>query len=407
VESREPLAIDRTGKDIHAEARQIRSRGQVAPIELPGGVPAYSVIGHDAARQVLADHRFSKDPRKHWTAYARGEIGEDFPLIGWVLMDNLTTKHGADHTRLRKLTAKAFTPRRVEAMRTSIEKIATTLLDALPTGEVTDLRAHYAHPLPAQVICDLFGVPAESRAQMLRGGEVNADTTISPEESAANVVQWEEEMREFVASKRKSPGDDLTSDLIAAHEDGSRLTDSELVGTLHLLLATGTTPVMNLVTNATAALLTHPEQADLVLSGQVPWQAAIEETLRVDAPVAHLPFRFTVEDVEVAGTTIPQGSPVLIHFAGIGRDPEVHGETADRFDVTRQDKTNLSFGHGIYRCIGAPLAWLETEIALSALFERFPKLDLAVRPEELEPQGTFIMNGRETLPVRLTGQAQA
>lgn len=403
--SRCPVVIDPAGTDVHAETASIRSNGPVSQVELPGGLLAWSITGYEEARQVLSDNRFSKDPSKHFIAYTSGAIGEDFPLIGWLLMDNMTTKHGADHTRLRKLTANAFTPRRVEAMRPFVEKVCGQLLDdlaATPTGEVVDLKARFALSLPAQVICDLFGVPAESRAEMLRGGQANVDTTLTPEEAAANVEQWHHEMHSFVESKRSTPSDDLTSDLIAAHADGETLSDSELVGTLHLLLATGTEPVMNLVTNAVLALLRHPDQLDLVRSGAASWKDAIEETLRVQAPVAHLPFRFPTEDVEIGGVTIKQGEPVLMGYAGIGRDPRVHGDSATEFDITRSDKSHLSFGHGVYRCIGSPLALLEAEIALSALFDRFPGLTLAVPADEVPPQVTFIMNGRLELPVYLT-----
>ncbi|MFF9645659.1 cytochrome P450 family protein [Kitasatospora aureofaciens] len=402
----DPVVIDRTGGDIHAEGARIRANGPVARIELPGGVLAWSITDHELARRALSDHRLSKDPRQHWTAFAEGRIGEDFPLIGWVLMDNLTTRYGADHTRLRRLTAGAFTPRRVEAMRPEVEKAVDELLDQLANcepGEVVDLKARFARPMPARVICDLFGVPAGDRERMLRGGEANIDTTLTPEESAANVEQWHREMLEFVESKRRDPGDDLTSDLVQAQEeDGSRLNDSELVGTLHLLLATGTEPVMNLLANATRALLTHPEQLALLRDGAVSWSDVIEETLRVEAPVAHLPFRFAVEDIELGGAVIPKGDPVLINFAAIGRDRSVHGDSADAFDATRPDKEHLSFGHGVYRCIGMPLARMEAEIALAGLFRRFPELELAVPDEELAPQVTFIMNGVENLPVRLT-----
>ncbi|KJK58364.1 cytochrome P450 family protein [Saccharothrix sp. ST-888] len=405
-----PVVIDPAGRDIHAEAARIRANGPVSRIELPGGALAWSITDHELARQSLADHRFSKDPRKHWTDFAEGRIGEDFPLIGWVLMDNLTTSYGPDHTRLRRLTSSAFTPRRVEAMRAGVEKAVADLLDELDScepGEVVDLKARFAHPVPARVICDLFGVPAEERAHLLRGGEVNVDTTITPEESAANVEQWHREMQEFIDAKRRNPGDDLTSDLVQAQEeDGSRLTDSELVGTLHLLLATGTEPVMNLLANATRALLTHPAQLALLRSGAVSWSDVIEETLRAEAPVAHLPFRFAVEDIELGGVTIAKGEPVLINFAAVGRDRTVHGESADTFDATRPGKEHLSFGHGVYRCIGMPLARMEAEIALSALFGRFPDLELAVPAEDLAPQVTFIMNGVQALPVRLTPQAR-
>jgi cytochrome P450 len=401
-----PVVIDRTGQDIHGELARVRAQGPVTRVVLPGGVAAWSVTGYEVARQVLADHRFSKDPRKHWTAFIDGEIDEDFPLIGWVLMENLTTAYGHDHTRLRKLTSNAFTPRRVDAMRPRVEKIAAQLLDDLGQarpGEVVDLKARFAHPLPAQVICDLFGVPAEAQAGLLEGGEVNVDTTITPEEAAANVEEWHQVMYAFVESKRQSAGDDLTTDLIAAHDDdGSRLTNLELVGTLHLMLATGTEPVMNLLSNAVRMLLTHPEQLAAVRSGAVPWSAVIEETLRVEAPVAHLPFRFAVEDVEIGGVRISKGDPVLMGFAGVGRDPDLHGDSAATFDVLRDAKEHLSFGHGIYRCIGSQLALLEAEIALPGLFDRFPGMALAVDAADLEPQGSFIMNGTATLPVVLT-----
>lgn len=400
-----PTVIDRTGADIHAELAALRRHGPVSRIELPGSVQAWSVTGYEAALRVLGDTRFSKDPRKHWPAFRNGEIGADFPLIGWVLMDNLTTAHGSDHSRLRRLTAKAFTPRRVEAMRPVIEQAASELLDDLAKvapGEPVDLKKRFAHPLPAWVISDLFGVPAEERADLLRGGEVNVDTTTSPEEAAANVERWHQQMHEFVERKRRAPGDDLTSDLIAAQEaDGSRLSPSELVGTLHLMLATGTEPVMNLIGNAVHALLTHPGQYGQIQKGKADWDDVIEETLRAEAPVAHLPFRFATEDVEIDGVTIRQGEPVLIAFAAIGRDPLVHGASADRFELSREDKTHLSFGHGIYRCIGMPLARAELRIALPALFHRFPDIELAVPPEEIKPQSTFIMNGLESLPVRL------
>jgi 2-hydroxy-5-methyl-1-naphthoate 7-hydroxylase len=246
-------------------------------------------------------------------------------------------------------------------------------------------------------------VPARDRAQILRGGEVNVDTTISPEEAAANVEQWTRDLHAFAQAKQADPGDDLTSDLIAAQEeDGSKLTDAELMGTLHLMLATGTEPVMNLLANAVRALLTHPDQLALVRSGQVAWSEVIEETLRNQAPVGHLPFRFAVEDIDVAGVTIAKGDPVLINFAAIGRDPETHGADAAEFDVLRAEKEHLSFGHGAYRCIGYPLAQMEASVALPALFERFPDMALATPDDELRPQVTFIMNGLLQLPVRLS-----
>lgn len=411
MEDRCPVVLDRTGEDVHGELRRIRDQGPVTRVELPGGVLAWSITGYECVRAALSDRRFSKDPRKHWPAYAADELGPDFPLISWVEMDNMTTAHGDDHSRLRKLVAQAFTPRRVEAMRPRVEKTVAHLLDEMEKtapGETVDLKARFAHPLPAQIICDLFGVPEESRPGILLGLELDVDTTLSSEEAAANVEQWQRDIQKFVEDKRLSPGDDLTSGLIDAQEAGQgRLTESEIVGTLNLMLGVGTEPVQNLICNAVRSLLTDAEQLAHLREGRVGWAEVLEETLRVEAPVAHLPFRFPVEDVEMGGVTIPRGEPVLIGFAAAGRDPDVHGEDAERFDALRADKEHLSFGHGIYRCIGTSLARLEAGIALSALFDRFPDIALAVPSAELRPQGTFIMNGNEGLPVRLGAPSPA
>ena len=341
----QPIVLDPTGQDVHAEGARLRAQGPIAEVMLPGGVRAWSVVGYDMLQQVLADERFAKDARKHWPAFIKGEISEDFPLIGWVLMDNMTTSDGADHARLRKLTAKAFTMRGTEAMRPMVESITHDLLDKLAAkepGEVVDLKAEYAYPLPTRVVCDLFGVPEELRREVMRGGEVNTETTITHEEAVANVEQWHQAMYSLVDLKRRNPGDDLLSMLISLQEeDGSRLSDTEMAGTLHLMLGAGSETTTNLLSKAVVALLSHPDQYQMVLDGRVSWRDVIEETLRVESPIAQLPFRFTTEEVHIAGVTIPAGDPVLMGFAASGRDPLRHGETADKFDITRPDKEHL------------------------------------------------------------------
>jgi len=403
--------MDRTGQDIHAETEELRKQGPVSQVELPGGVLAWSVTSYDLAKQVLSDERFAKDPNKHWPAFVDGEIPPDWPMITWVVMDNMTTRDNPDHDRLRRVISQGFSARRVESARTLIEGVAKRLLDNLeqvPAGTAIDLKKAYCYPLPASVVCDLFGVPEEARADALKGGEVNVSTTISAEEAEANVEQWHRAMEDLVAEKHARPGEDLTSLLVARKNAADEvLTDEEMVGTLHLMLGAGSETLMNVLSHAILNLLTHPDQLELVRGGQVGWDAVVEETLRVQSPVAQLPFRFATEDIQLGDVLIEKGDPVLIGFAGVGRDPAVHGDTRAEFDVNRADKTHLAFGHGVHYCLGAPLARLEASIALPAIFERFPDMRLAVRREDLRPQGTFIMNGHAELPVYLRAAVPA
>lgn len=397
-----PIVLDRLGKDVHAEARALRAQGPVARIELPGGYLGWSVTDYALAKQMLVDPRFPKNGKKHWPPLMNGEVSKDWEMITWVLMDNVNTRDGEEHDRMRKLISHAFTPRQVEGSRPLIEQIVGELLDDLDKaepGEAVDLKGRFTYALPAWVICDMFGVPTEARQRMLQGAVANSKTTITPEEAEANLNQWHAAMAELVATKRANPAEDLTSVLIRAREENDALTDDELLGTLHVMLGAGSETLGNVMAHAVVDLITNPDQLELVRSGQAGWDAAFAETVRKDAAVAQLPFRYAAEDVEIGGVQIEKGDLVMIAFAGIGRDPKVHGETADEYQILREDKTNLSFGFGPHACIGRSLATLQASIALPALFERFPDMRLATAPEDIPPQGTFIMNGYGTLPV--------
>jgi cytochrome P450 len=401
-----PVVIDPTGQDIHAEAARIQTRGPVCPVELPGGVLAWSVSGYPLVKQVLADNRFSKDARRHWPALADGTIGADFPLIEWAAMENLSTSYGEAHVRLRGLTVRAFSPRKVAAMRPRVERTVNAVLDDLEArrGAVVDLKSAFALQLAREAMSDLIGIPPSARPTILRSAKAQVNTAMPPQDVAAAVADVFGEMRALVAAKRRDPADDLASDLIASRDaDGDRLSEEEIVTTLMFLMGVGTEPVANLLANITRALLVNPPQRAAVITGAAAWKDAIEESLRADAPVAHLPFRFPVTDVEIGGVTIRAGEPVLINFASAGRDPTVHGASGCQFNVLRENKDHLSFGHGSHSCVGVPLARLEAETALPALFERFAGLCLAVPAADLVPQGTFIMNGLCELPVYLDG----
>ncbi|MFC8042876.1 cytochrome P450 [Nocardia sp. NPDC057353] len=399
------IVLDLTGADIQGESERIRAAGPAAPVLLPGNVLAWSVTDAALLERLLADPRVSKDPRQHWTAFRAGEIDESWPLQPWVAAENMFTAYGSEHRRLRTLVSPAFTHRRSTGMRDRVTEITTELLDRLaatPAGEVADLRPSFAYPVPITVITEILGVPAELGAPLHRCVDGFFDTSLGPEAAQANYIEMYGLVGQLVAYRTEHPGDDVTSVLIAARdEDGSRLSEKELVDTLMLVINAGHETTVNLLDQAITALLTHPEQKAEVLAGRVPWADVVEEALRWQAPVAHLPLRYAVTDIEVEGATIRQGDAILASYAGAGRDPKLHGATAAQFDVHRANKKHLSFGHGAHHCIGASLARLEATIALPALFERFPALRFAVDPAELVPMGSFVSNGHQRLPVYL------
>lgn len=402
--SSRPFALDPTGRDIHAEAAKLAEHGPATLVELPGEVVAWSVSSQEWLRQLLNDPRVSKNPRMHWLRYINGEIAEDWPMHLWVSVQNMFTAYGADHRRLRSLVSKAFTPRRVAGMRPRIERITADLLDTLDASkEPVDLREGYAYPVPIEVICELFGVPDSLRPDLRKVVDGVFDTTFTAEQAQANVVKLYQIMHELVATKRENPGDDLTSGLISVREeDGSHLEEAELVDTLILVISAGHETTVNLLDQAITAMLTHPDQLELVRAGTSSWADVIEETLRWQAPIAYLPLRYAVDDIQLDNDVIiRKGDAILAAYAASGRDRSVYGDTADSFDITRAEKAHLAFGHGVHYCLGAPLARLEAEIALPALFDRFPDLKLAVRPDELEPSQSFISNGHVALPVNL------
>ena len=398
-----PYRLDPEGADTHGETKALREQGPIALVELADGVKAWSVHDYALGKQIMGDERFSKNPRKNWPAYINGEISNGWPLITWVAMDTMATQDGEDHGRLRRLLLKAFTERRVEAMKPHIEKTVNDLLDAMAAydGEIIDLKGWFHAELPTRLMCDLFGVPEETRDEVLAGGHKNIDTRISAEDAEANLYQWQEAISNLVDFKRANPGDDLTSALIAARDNDSKLSHSELLGTLHLLLGAGSETLVNALAHSSVELLANPELREQVTTGKIRWENIWEETLRVESPVAHLPFRYATEDFEIGGVSIAKGEPILVDFAGIGRDPAIHGDTADDFDPLRADKTNLSFGHGVHYCLGARLAKHAWMIGIPELFRRFPEMQLVGSRDELVGQGSFVVNGHAQIPVRL------
>ncbi len=402
------IAIDPMVTDLASETARLRDAGPVAAVELPGGVPVWAVTHHDEARRLLTDSRLVKNIDR-WAAWRRGEIPRTWPLIGLAAPGpSMLTFDGAEHRRLRTLVAQALTPRRVEELRPRIEEITGGLLDGLTgagaaSGGRVDLKGAFAYRLPMAVISELMGLDAADHPRLLELYDSFFSSLTRPD----LVQQVIGELRAFytgvVGEKRRNPADDLTSALIAAAEDGDRLSEREIASTLQVMVTAGHETTISLIVSAVAALLTHPGQLAHVREGRAGWDAVIEETLRWSAPTTHVLIRFATEDLTVGETVIAEGDAVIMSYGAIGRDVRRHGADADVFDVTRSPSPHLAFGHGPHVCPGAALSRLEARIALPALFARFPELALAVPAAELRNKPAVTQNELYELPVLLNG----
>lgn len=402
------LVLDPTGGNRHTESAYLRAHGPAVRVDLLGQ-EVWAVSDPGVLKALLVDSRVSKDADQHWPKYPDQIVGL-WPLALWVGVSNMFTAYGSDHRRLRRLVSPAFSARRVAALAPRIEQMTEGLLDALaatPPGEPVDLRENFAVQLPIYIIGSLMGLSVAAQQAFRSVVDGVFDTTLSPEEAGANTARLYEILADLVAEKRDHPGDDITSLLIAARDDqddegdGSALTEQELLDTLLTVVSAGYETTVNLIDQGITTLLTHPAEHAKVAAGKAQWRDVVEETLRYEAPVAHLPLRYAVEDIELPnGLTIRQGEAILASYAAAGRHPDLHGETADDFDVTRSLKDHLAFGHGVHFCLGAQLARMEAETALRMLFSRFPNLALAPGGE-LRPLESLISNGHQTLPVVL------
>lgn len=402
-----PHRMDPAGGCPHADNARLLAEGAVATVVLPGDVAGMAVLGHDALKEFLAHPDVAKGAG-HFTALRDGEIPDGWPLKTFATVQGMTTADDADHRRLRSLVSKAFTARRVEELRPRIETVTAQLLDGLGEAAVAgdgvaDLRTHFALPLPMGVICELLGVDAEHQDRLHHLSNQVVSTSIGPEEAMAANREMVAVLASVSAARMENPGDDLTSALIAAREeDGDRLSEHELIGTLLLMIIAGHETTLNLITNAVRALCAHRDQLELVQSGKASWPDVVEETLRWDSPVSFFPFRYPTRDLTLDGTVIPKGTPVLAGYSAAGRDKAAHGPDADRFDITRSGGArHLSLGHGPHYCLGSPLARMEATIALEQLFSRFPELEPAIPEAELQRHASFVGNSVRKLPVRL------
>ncbi|RZT84927.1 cytochrome P450 [Pseudonocardia sediminis] len=395
-------------------ARFGRLREQAPVVDMPGlgGGPTSMVTRHDDVRAVLTDPRFRCDAET--VDGAQNAMAGIFELIGIpadldFLGRGLLTRDGADHARLRKLVSRAFTVRRVNELRPRVEAITEGLLDDVAAagagGATVDLVATFAYPLPIAVICELVGVPEDRRAAWGSLGRLMVAP--DPERMPAAARTVVAQISELIEQRRAAPADDLVSGLIQVHDDdGDRLTEREMITMVFDIVTAGFETTAHILSKATQALLTRPEQVAALRSDPGLWPQAVHELVRTCGPVPTSLPRYAVSDVELGGVTVAGGSAVMAGLLPANFDPRTYDDP-DELDVRRdtgRGEGHLGFGQGAHYCLGAALARQETEVALRALFTRFEDLSLAdgdAEPSSPEPS-TLGFERLTELPVRVS-----
>lgn len=373
-----------------------RTGAPAARVRLANGSDAFLVTGYEAARAVLTDSRFSNVPPR---GAGRPKTDTAAERARALLGRHMLNQDAPEHTRLRKLVTATFTPRRVDALRPRIEELTGELIAAIPRGGTVDLVDAFAFPLPVLVIGEVLGVPPADRAALREwtyrvGSPADALAPAALEEAWSSLHGY---FGELIAAKRRAPGADLFSSLVA----GGELSGDDLLAMAFLLLFAGYETTMNLLSSAALAVLTHPEAA-----GE-PWAHIVEETLRHSSPLEGTTWRQAAEDVRLGPVTIPAGASVLAVLAAGSRDPGAYPEP-DAFRPGRWADggapPSLAFGHGPHYCVGARLARLEATVALPALFAALPGMRLAADAAVLPYRPGLLVRGPRELPVSVPVQ---
>jgi cytochrome P450 len=375
------------------EYGELRESHPVAQVRTPDGKTAWLATGHAEVRQMLIDPRFSR----------AAASGPDTPKMGLVAADDsILGMDPPEHTRLRKLVARAFTARRVEELRPRVAKLVDELLDEIETlPRPVDLVEHFSLPLPVQVICELLGVPADDRQRFHAWSDAAlGDWQRDPDEVAAAVDGLSRYLAGLIAAKRAEPSDDLMTALIAARDRDDRLSEHELVMLSLSLLIAGHETTANQINMFLLTLLRYPEELARLRADLEAIPRAVEELMRfaqLGQGGAGLP-RVTTEEVELGGVRLPAGAAVMPVLNAANRDPDVF-DRPDWLDLSRTDNPHLGFGAGVHHCLGAQLARMELQEALRGLLGRMPDLRVTVPDSELRFKSGMILRSLEALPV--------
>ena len=363
---------------------------------------AWLVTRYEDVAGVLKDDTFAKDKLNAMDPDQRAKT----PWVPGFLKPlerNMLDLDDPDHARLRALVSKAFTPRLIERLRGRIEALCEELLDAMERESGTDLVAGYALPLPAIVIAELLGVPAEDHARFHRWSNrvVSVSSGRDMLRALPAALAFVRYLRNLVERRRADPEDDLITALIRAEEVGDKLSEDELLAMAFLLLVAGHETTVNLIASGTLALLENPQQTERLRRDPSLVKPAVEELLRYTSPVELATERYARQDTEIRDTRIPRGGLVLAVLGSANRD-ERHFEDPDVLDLARDPNRHLAFGRGgVHHCLGAPLARMEGHIAMTALLRRFPGARLAMAPEDLPWRRGLFLRGLEKLPLVL------
>lgn len=376
---------------VPSEYRNLRNEEPVVEVTVPTGDKGYLVTRYEDVRFVLSDSRFSR--AQTIAPRAPRLTAMDFPP------GSLFTMDPPDHTRLRKLVADQFTPRRIQTLIPHIQEITDSLLDEMAGSEQpADINKYLAHPLPVTVICELLGVPSTGRERFRSWADASVSLTRDPAAAKAEQQKMAMYLATLIAQKRVEGGDDLLTGLINAHDEKGQLSGTELVVMAMSLLVAGFETTVSVFGTGVLTLLRHPEQIQMLLEDPSYIEPLVEEILRVNPIGDGGPVRITLEDVEISGVTVPKGSLVIASVSS-GNFDEEQFENAETFDTDRADGRHLAFGHGVHFCIGATLARVELRIGILSLFRKFPTLRLAAPVENLKMTGGGLFHRLERLPV--------